>query len=778
MLERQQRLDSAIRVGDPLPENLACFRSEYKATFDAARRSAEKKIGASLSAKARSHTTCWNLLRKIRSPSRAVAIDANTLVNHFSSVFYDPNEPLFFDLATLGITAPSDFEITLFSDDELVRALKLLNSQAATGPQRVASRYIKHVFQEAKARIPLLYLMNWCFRQGVVPSKWGLSEVFVLYKGKGDVTDPVNYRGINLNDDFLRLYERLLDARMQIWLRQTRPWGSQQFGFSRGVGTENAFLCLEALSGYCTRVLKIPLFATFVDLQRAFPSMLRSKALQVLNEMGLPYDLLRAFASTFSGNSCCLQINDQLTKEFFVNRGTKEGGINSPSIFNTVYAFLLRKIGVQEYPFDQSNFDPNKVYYLVFADDLVILGANISRLELTMGQLDLILAEVGMKVNAGKTKWLSYLPVDPHPSLDLSHLRGFRYGNSFIENVDMFKYLGFLTSFDLSHRLHVQNRNSLLNLSARLMGKLMRSLEVTNFRSLRAYFYSLVGSQLYSHSVVTFQEDAFERAQKLFVQETFNLPNSFAYYMAKFLLNIDEFSLITFDARVRFLQRIANGDSEASLSAMIMDREFLFAHGIGWNAEFQSFFPSQLELFELDLTSSEDSMVARSRISTFLADRNLIRLRESTASFLVDIFPDLVLPEQLAIFLGDIPFESVRIFVIFLANMLHRTYIRSSTTCPFCRANISSVHLFSCSVIGRNPLCDWSRFVTNLRDGAYQDALDRMFLGLQRWNDLTNQFQPGFHARIEEYFEHTAFGSRRRNSLWLSAPVVGQQSIN
>ncbi len=308
----------------PLPENLTNFRAEYKALFDEARRVAEKKMGASLSTCARSQTTCWKLIRKLRCPSRAVAIDADSLLKHFSSVFYDSNEPLSFEPSTLGIAAPPNFEFSPFSDDELTTALKRLNSQAATGPQRVASRYIKHVFQNEMARIPLLFLMNWCFREGIIPTRWGDSEVFVIYKGKGNITDPINYRGINLNDDFLRLYERLLDIRMSTWLRVNRPWGIQQFGFSSGVSTENAFLCLETLGGLCTRVSKLPLFATFVDLQRAFPSMLRSKALMVLNEVGLPYELLRAFASTFSWNSCRLWINDKLTKVFLVNRGTKE----------------------------------------------------------------------------------------------------------------------------------------------------------------------------------------------------------------------------------------------------------------------------------------------------------------------------------------------------------------------------------------------------------------------------------------------------------------------
>jgi hypothetical protein len=136
---------------------------------------------------------------------------------------------LFFDLPALGLPCPRDFVPCQFTDDELVIALADLNAQAAVGPQRISSAYIKTVFSTSEMRVPLLLLLNRCFFEGRVPSAWGLSEVFVLYKGKGDKTLPVNYRGINLNDDFLRLFERLLDRRLSAWLSIHRPWGNQQF---------------------------------------------------------------------------------------------------------------------------------------------------------------------------------------------------------------------------------------------------------------------------------------------------------------------------------------------------------------------------------------------------------------------------------------------------------------------------------------------------------------------------------------------------------------------
>jgi hypothetical protein len=54
----------------------------------------------------------------------------------------------------------------------------------------------------------------------------------------------------------------------------------------------------------------------------------------------------------------------------------------------------------------------------------------------------------------------------------------------------------------------------------------------------------------------------------------------------------------------------------------------------------------------------------------------------------------------------------------------------------------------------------------------YQDAIDRMFLVLQRWNIITNHFTPGFRDHVEEYFQYTEFMVRRRNSEWLRASLA------
>ncbi len=103
-----------------------------------------------------------------------------------------------------------------------------------------------------------------------------------------------------------------------------------QFGFTPRVGTINALSCLRTLALSFTRYFGVPCYANFLDLKKAFPSINRAESLRALIDLGVPYELVRAFASTFSFNSCRLVINGLVSGPVPVNKGTKEGGINSP----------------------------------------------------------------------------------------------------------------------------------------------------------------------------------------------------------------------------------------------------------------------------------------------------------------------------------------------------------------------------------------------------------------------------------------------------------------
>jgi hypothetical protein len=228
-----------------------------------------------------------------------VSIAPDVLVDHFQKIFFTPTEPISFvdPLWSFSYANPSD---ATFTDVELVSALEKLNGNAAPGPELVPSRVLKEVFTTTEARAPLLALMNLCFVSGKVPELWGESEIFILYKGKGARDDPNNYRGINLINDFSRVFERLLEARLASWIARTNPQGPMQFGFRAGVGTTDAHLLLKTVAASFSRVHGKLCYACYVDLQKAFPSVFRSKAIESLQLAGAPPNTVRALAASWS----------------------------------------------------------------------------------------------------------------------------------------------------------------------------------------------------------------------------------------------------------------------------------------------------------------------------------------------------------------------------------------------------------------------------------------------------------------------------------------------
>jgi hypothetical protein len=130
--------------------------------------------------------------------------------------------------------------------------------------------------------------MNLCFTSGTTPEAWGELEIFVLYKLKGSRDDPNNYRGINLINDFCRVYERLLDGRFSKWLDKELPQGKMQFGFRKQTGTTEAFFLLSTVAKYFSWVRNLACFTCFADLKKAFPSVFCTAVIQALQEKGAP----------------------------------------------------------------------------------------------------------------------------------------------------------------------------------------------------------------------------------------------------------------------------------------------------------------------------------------------------------------------------------------------------------------------------------------------------------------------------------------------------------
>ena len=76
-----------------------------------------------------------------------------------------------------------------------------------------------------------------------MPDKWRRSVLVPLYKGKEDIKECGNYRGIKLMSHTMKLWERVIEAR----IRKEVTIAEKQFGFMPGRSNTDPIFCLRML---------------------------------------------------------------------------------------------------------------------------------------------------------------------------------------------------------------------------------------------------------------------------------------------------------------------------------------------------------------------------------------------------------------------------------------------------------------------------------------------------------------------------------------------------
>ena len=93
-----------------------------------------------------------------------------------------------------------------------------------------------------------------------------------LYKGKGDIKEYGNYQGIKLMSHSMKLWERVIEAR----IRKEVTIGEQQFRFMPGKSTIDAIFCLRMLLELWTEG-QMAVNCAFIDLEKAYDRVPRQE---------------------------------------------------------------------------------------------------------------------------------------------------------------------------------------------------------------------------------------------------------------------------------------------------------------------------------------------------------------------------------------------------------------------------------------------------------------------------------------------------------------------
>ncbi|KAK3569451.1 hypothetical protein QTP86_030088 [Hemibagrus guttatus] len=315
--------------------------------------------------------------------------------------------------------------------DEVRKALKRMKSGKAVGPDDIPVEVWKCLGEAAVEFLASLF--NRVLESERMPEEWRRSLLVPIFKNKGDVQSCSNYRGIKLMSHTMKVWERVVEAR----LRKVVEICEQQYGFMPRKSTTDAIFALRILMEKY-RDGQRELHCVFVDLEKAYDRVPREELWYCMRKSGVAEKYVRVVQDMYERSRTVVRCAVGQTEEFNVEVGLHQGSALSPFLFAIVMDQLSEEVR-QESP-----------WTMMFADDIVICSESREQVEENLERWRFALERRGMKVSCSKTE---YMCVNEREGSGTVRLQGEE-----VKKVQEFKYLGSTVQSNGEYEKEVKKR--------------------------------------------------------------------------------------------------------------------------------------------------------------------------------------------------------------------------------------------------------------------------------------------------------------------------------
>ena len=195
-------------------------------------------------------------------------------------------------LQYVEINNESNFHLYSVSSSEVTEIVKSLKT-SKNDIENISVSLLKdysNIFSLIIANI-----INLCFRIGKFPNCLKKAVITPLFK-KGDKLNIENYRPISKLPILSKIFEKAIKARLVKFIDETKILCKTQFGFQRGLSTQDAILNVieqlyENLNNYLYSI------GIFIDFSKAFDTITHEILLNKLRAFGIRGVPLKLFAS-------------------------------------------------------------------------------------------------------------------------------------------------------------------------------------------------------------------------------------------------------------------------------------------------------------------------------------------------------------------------------------------------------------------------------------------------------------------------------------------------
>lgn len=217
------------------------------------------------------------------------------------------------------------------SSEEVCSAVSMAHKGKACGDDGI---YYEHILYGGEFLYGILSeLFTAIVLLSHVPIEMKKGVIITLFKGGNKrKDDPDSYRAITLSSVILKLLERILLTRIQLFENITQPIHSLQGGFKKNLGClMTSFLLRESI--FSAKENSSKLFVCFLDVKKAFDHVWHEGLFYKLYHSGISKQIYHLIVNMYTDMYSCVKCQGQRSYWFPVLQGTGQGGVLSPFLY-------------------------------------------------------------------------------------------------------------------------------------------------------------------------------------------------------------------------------------------------------------------------------------------------------------------------------------------------------------------------------------------------------------------------------------------------------------
>ena len=423
--------------------------SSYKKVIRKAKRDFTREFQENLRNLKKSNSTeYWKLLKKASGQDTKMGnIETSDFLQHFTKINQSSTSTTSsnsFDPRSINHSINEEINKPI-SEIEIGIQMKKLKNNKSAGVDSVTNELLKNC-PDSMTKIICKYF-NLVLNTGIVPSDWTKGIIKPIFKNKGSIDDPDNYRGITLLSCIGKLFTSILNYRLSNYIESSGILGEEQAGFREGYSTlDHVFVLYSIIDLYLQKKKRI--YCAFIDYKKAFDLIDRSSLWSKLISNGINGKVITVIYNMYNNAKSCVMNGYEKSDFFNCNMGVRQGENLSPLLFamylNDFELFISRRFsGLSDISKDISTHLSDddvevflKLFTLLYADDTIVFAESDSELQRALDAVYDYCKTWHLTVNTSKTKITIFSrgKVRKHPN--------FRFGNSCIDVVEDFDYLG------------------------------------------------------------------------------------------------------------------------------------------------------------------------------------------------------------------------------------------------------------------------------------------------------------------------------------------------